>query len=450
MARIESETVTAPPVRWALAAWGYLLLTLASGLLLRYQWTGHARLPFDARYLLHAHSHVALLGWAFVGVFALLLAREAEPRIPRAEAAPGALPPPAVHSRITPTDAPVHAAKDPPGGPGVLRLGMEATVHLLILTLFAAFLLQGYAFWSILLSTLHLLLGFALVGLHLRRTRGELRGEARRWVDLSLVWYVVASVGPWMLALAGRMGEAWVEAWVGYYLTLLFQGWLAFALVGLLAARNRWAPPRGSFALMGVGTLPSVLPRMTGVLEGTWVPWAGWVGSFLFGLGFAAVGLSLLARRGRVTSLPAQRVTPGTLLWISMGAAALLVGILVGLGTLPPVLPRVVTQRNLVVGFVHLQLLGFVSAALVLLLLRPRSIWGTALFLAGGWAMTLAVLWTGGLQLRGDFPSWPVQWVLTGLGAVTLAGAFLLRPEDPPGGVSRPRRGGMPEGCDPD
>ncbi len=189
-----SPEAGAPPFRlqippsWALAAWVYLLLTLATGVILRYQWTGHASVPVDARHLLHAHSQIGLLGWAFVALFGSLLT---------------------------------------------------------------------------------------------------------------------------------RMGAG-------------------------LSAAVRWPLEVGVHLPMAVGVVPSALPRMTGILPGEGVTWAGWGGS--------------------------------------------------------------------------------------LLCLRPRGGWGTALFLAGAWAMILSLLGAGILSLGGSVVLWPSQWMLTWAGGVTLAGAFLLRP----------------------
>jgi hypothetical protein len=395
------------PPSWTLAAWVYLLLTLATGVILRYQWTGHASVPVDARHLLHAHSHIALLGWAFVALFGSLLAR---------------------------IGAGLSAA---------VRWPLEVGVHLLILALFVAFLLQGYAFWSILLSMVHVGAGFGLVAAYGWRGREGIPPPARRWIDLSLLWFVLATLGPWMLALAGRMGDGWVDAWVGYYLTLLLQGWLAFGVVGLLVAVGRLRGPWWACTLMAVGVVPSALPRMTGILPGEGVMWAGWGGSLLYGAGLAMVAVLLGTRAGRrrwrgeggAADPPGTGRAwtwpwhpPESLLGFSVGVAALLTAVFLASGSFPPLASEVMGRRNLVVGFVHLHLLAFVSPAFILLCLRPRGGWGTALFLAGAWAMILSLLGAGILSLGGSVVLWPSQWMLTWAGGVTLAGALLLRP----------------------
>jgi hypothetical protein len=404
------------PGRWHRAAWGWLLLTLASGVLLRWGWTrqGAGLLPVDPRFLLHAHSHVALLGWIFVGFFASLLAR--------APWAGGDRPSPRVRL-----------------AEGVFHLGVGA--------MFVAFLLEGYAAASIALSMLHLVVAVGLVVYWMRRLRHAGRTDggphgADEWILPALVLFLLANLGPWMLALGGRMGEGWTEAWVGYYLTLLFHGWIGLGIPGLLRARLGVVLPGAAGRLLLLGAVPSVLPRMTGILPrgtsaGEVAAWVGWCGSVALGVGLAWVGVALL----REVRFP-LRVQ---LLLFSVGAAAVLAGISVAVGSTPGLAPAVMAGRNLVVGYVHLLLLGYASAALLALFLAEeaprhssasgprqqsrRQTLGAALFLGGGWAMVLLLLGVGGAALLGRFAFWPVQEALTGAGVVALLGGVLLAPK---------------------
>jgi hypothetical protein len=366
------------------------VVTLASGALLRYQWTGAPGVPVHPRHLLHAHSHVALLGWAFAGVFGLLLA-----------ASP--------------------AARDP--GSGMRRA--EGSFHLVVAALFVAFLLQGYAFGSILLSTLHMGVALAAVIHWLRQGRPREEPEVRPWLDLAVLGFVLASLGPWMLAFGGRMGPSWTDAWVGYYLALLFHGWLTFAVFGLLARQGEAELSRWCLPLLGLGVLPSVLPRMSGLLEGPGVAWVGWVGSVIFGAGLA-MGAVAVARGARGRGWR-EGALPG-----SVAVAGILAGGSLAVGTFPAVAPAVLAQRNLVVGYVHLLLLGFVGSALVHLLHLGRpgrsGAVAVALFLGGSWFMIGLLLVVGCAALLGTVPRWPVAWMLTWGGVVALAGGVGLAP----------------------
>jgi hypothetical protein len=392
------------PRRWAFFAWTCLLLTLASGTLLRLQWTGAILLPFRPRHLLHAHSHVALLGWTFVGVFGLLLA-------------------PSRHARLR--------------SAGAIT---EGAIGVLVALIFVTFLQEGYGPRSIPLSMIHILVSYGIIWVYLRERRGWARHPgmeaARPWIDLSLLWFVVSTIGPFMLAFGIWMGEVWTEAWVGFYLALVFNGWLTFVAVGLLVGVPRAGAPEGARPAegersltrarraMAVGVLPPLLP-----LFDPWVPvvgsgWIAWGGALLFGGGLSRVGLHLLREGERVGS--GRHSTAQRLLRWSATGAMVLAGVLLVLGTFPPVAAAVAASRSLVVGFVHLQLLGLVSAALALLLFRCPSLLGSALLLGGGWGMIGVLLWVGGFEVLGLPVYAPIQWILTLGGALALAGAVAL------------------------
>ena len=139
------------PQRWKTASWFYLLLTLTSGVMLRYQWTGHSSTLFDSRFLLHAHSHIALLGWAFFGVFGLFFSKS------------------------------LLAQR------GYKQFWAEGIVHLIIAGMFIAFLFQGYAFWSILLTMLHMLVTFVLIVIYVRIVILTFAYSTRSWAMILLL-----------------------------------------------------------------------------------------------------------------------------------------------------------------------------------------------------------------------------------------------------------------------
>lgn len=414
------------PRRWLAAAWLFLVITLASGTLLRWLWTGAAPVTLNARYLLHAHSHVALLGWTFVGFFALVFAG----------AGAGA-------DRGAGTGS--RGRTDARDGVSLPRLAAEVAFVVLVLAIFWAFLQEGYAFWSILLSMLHIAVSVGLIAIYLTRFRSRMDARARPWVNQSLLWFAVATVAPLMLSGGAALGDAWIDAWVGFYLVVLFNGWLTMGVLGLLVVGVGLRPGRGAMELMALGVLPAALPRFLAWIEIPAGLWIGWVGGLLFGGGLALAGIRTLSHA--TAAAPAQATalepespwtsaggSPGTLdrlILGSAGAAMLLVGSFWAIGSAPWITESVFAVRSLVVGFVHLQLLGLVSAGLVLLLFRPPSPlpagWvGHTLLLLGSWTMVAVLLATGILEWAGRPVFWRTQWILTWTGAVATLGALCL------------------------
>jgi hypothetical protein len=157
-----------------------LLLVLVSGVLLRAQWTWPVHAVFDSRYLIHAHSHLALLGWLLPMVFERL-------------------------------------------APGAFSRPWVALYHVLVWAMSLAFLMQGYAMASITLSTLVMMLGsIGAVRVH---AMAGMTGKAA----IVVMW--VSNLGPVALGAGAFMGPDWIRGWVTYYLHLQFSGWITLAVL---------------------------------------------------------------------------------------------------------------------------------------------------------------------------------------------------------------------------
>jgi len=205
-----------------------------------------------------------------------------------------------------------------------------------------------------------------------------------------------------VLAGAGTMAPAFVMvrgipgAWVnelsiGLFLVPFLAGFTTLGVMGAVyrrlegATAHRWVLP-----LVAAGVVPSVLAYPASAPPSAWIDAAGRVGLALFGAGLALFGADLLRVLGRRSEARGLRRDVG-FLGLS-GASAALAGALqlllafgVGAG--------VAHRRPVVIAFLHLLLLGFVSPALLHALVvtglqAPRR---TALY-AGGLALMLAAL----------------------------------------------------------
>lgn len=374
------------PLRWKYAAWIYLLITLISGTLLRYQWTGSSVPLFNSQFLLHGHSHLALLGWAFVAIFGGMFQT----------------------SGYTNTS--------------IKTVLFEGFFHVIIIGMFVAFVLQGYAFWSILLSMSHIILTFVLIVIYWRKVRPLIPDNPRSWLDISLFWMVVSTIGPWMLSAGTMMGPDWINFWVGYYLTLTFNGWLTFATIGLLIWKYDFSIPVWVRDTMALGVLPAFFARSHELFNLPVLDWLGWIGSILFGGGFLAAGIYLILHHRKVAS---PKIFVTRIFFYSMITASILTGLFTIIGGYPALSGHFFEIRMLVIGFVHLQLLGFVSAALILMYFNCKPL-GSALFLAGSWIMIGLLLIAGIFQFWGIVLFWPLQWMMTGCGLTAILGAVVI------------------------
>lgn len=394
-----------------LAALVFLGITLLSGAWLRMMWaypvlSVRFSAGVQAGDLLHAHSHIALPGWVFLGLFACTF--EAGTRV-------RALP----HRLLS------------------LLGGVLAALAVLM---FIAFARQGYAPASITLSTLHMLGGFVLAGIYFRHAHTGRNETAGHFLEGSVFWMLVASAGPLLLAAGSRLSPFFMTSAVQYYLHVLFNGWILFALAGLgwrylvhpVYYRVRWP-----FWLMMAGLLPSLLPRLPFEVYGGWMAAVALAGSLVFAAG--GVGALVYVVRGVLTGRGGAGGVETVLFWSGAGS----VGVVL---LLPPVLalPSVhavwADSSWVIVGYVHLLLLGGASALLQYALWKrlirsphKTRAWhrivaglGGVAFAAGSWLMTLALFQTALAQQLAFSPPYPVQKVLFFTGVLAIAGFTAL------------------------
>ena len=439
----------------------FLLLALLSGTWLRLQWGWPQwqilglELPwvlfFRTDYLLHGHSHVALLGWTFLALAGLVF--EAGTRRNRLPVRP-------------------------------LRV-LAALAILVTILLFIAFVRDGYAPLSIALSTIHMLVGYVLAWIFFRHARTDSNKGSRYFLEGAVFWMVMATAGPWLLAAGRGLSPFWMDAAVQYYLHVFFNGWLLFGLAGLswrYLIQPRYHQQVWPFWLMMAGLLPALLPQLgPGTadmlnLPGLLVTGTGIAGNALFATGGMAVVAYTVISLGKSK----RSVKPGDiLLWFGL-AASLPVLLLPVFMAIPSVYAIWIRSDFLAIGFIHLHLLAVVTSLLLYAILRrtipapllegngngnpysatgessadhlpPRrpltSLFttdhpsplpdyrmkrfrlllrsGTLLYIAGTLSMVSLLILTGILQLAGLLPPFPVQETLFITGLVTLLGASL-------------------------
>lgn len=190
---------------WGRAALGWLLAAACIGLWLRASQAWPVGVG-NFRFLTHAHSHLALLGWLYGALFALLW--------------------PAF------------------GGGRRLGRGLFWTQQLSLAGMLVAFPIQGYGAVSIVFSTLFVFCtyGFALGLWGMAGAAGVRAGLALR---VGLFFLVLSSLGPYALGylMAKDLGHLhWYRNAVYFYLHFFYNG---FALWGLLALALKRGADRG-------------------------------------------------------------------------------------------------------------------------------------------------------------------------------------------------------------
>jgi hypothetical protein len=352
----------------------YFLLTGLWGVIMRSVPMGGLQVNYD--YLLHAHSHVAILGWCYSGLYLLMV-------------------------RLTNGGSALPAPK------GIVTVFWLTQAS--IIGMFIAFNLQGYALFSIAFSTVHILLSYVFIGM----MWGRLRSKAvhYRFFRAALLFLGISSIGPWSLAVTaanGMKGSPLYDMAIYFYLHFQYNGWLTLGLLGVvLALLERWGIRYDvqralvSYRLYVWSLVPAFMLSILWYgfgLTGELIGLAAGLAQFAA----IAVFLNVLYRvRGEIASQGkgwAQR-------FALAGLAFLAIKAILELGSAVPVLtPLIYETRSVIIGYLHLTLLGFISFLLLGLLMRlgwidERGRWirtGSVLLL-GGFVLNEAVLFLQGL-----------------------------------------------------
>lgn len=344
------------------------------GALLWPEWLG----GFQFANVVHAHSHLALFGWATAGMMALIARRPGRASGWRA----------------------IHA--------GILAAASAAA--------FVSFLLQGYSITSIVISSVHVVLWIVFVVATWSSVGSAT--EAGRWLRAALAFLLLAGLAAVLPAIAGATGASPLveRTVVKLFLTLLVQGWLFVAAVGILLPAD--SGPRASRVALGLlvaGTIPSAMAHVPAVGSDLLIG-AGRAGLLVTGLGSLAAGW-LLVRSNMV------RAGDGMSAWRLLAAACIL---LKGAGEVGVSLADsrlVILLRPAVVAYLHLVLLGVLTSALVAALTPHRRAGRTAAVHALGLAAMLgALLALAAMELAGSMST-----VVTprALNVIALAGGVI-------------------------
>ncbi|MEC8832144.1 MAG: hypothetical protein VX772_07275, partial [Bacteroidota bacterium] len=157
---------------------------------------------FNYRYMVHAHSHIALLGWVYVALTTLL------------------------HYGFVEKQSASKRYKQ-------LFWGTQGTLVGMLLT----FPFQGYALFSIIFSTLFLIMSYFFTYHFWKNIDPKLKdSKGLKCVKIALVFMVISSIGPWVLGIIMNTTGAqsiWYRLSIYFYLHFQYNGWMILALIGL-------------------------------------------------------------------------------------------------------------------------------------------------------------------------------------------------------------------------
>ncbi len=317
----------------------YFLLVALLGLFLRLFFV--VPIPANFRFVVHGHSHIALLGWVYISlttlIYKMFLSEENYA---------------ATYKRIF-------------WFTQITLLGMLFT-----------FPFTGYAMFSITFSTLFLFASYLMAWFVLKRTPQKYRDRfSFKCIKASLWYLVISSIGPWavggVMATLGKT-SIWYKMSIYFYLHFQYNAWFIFALCGilfyLLEQRNLIPEKRHFQSFFRLLNAAVILSFFLSVL---WVE-PHWIFYVLAGLGAVlqlfAFGkfyllLKPLWKEERLPFTPFQQLLLKIVAILLCGK--LLMQLLSGI---PFFANLAFNYPDLVIGYLHWTFLGVVSISLFVFL----------------------------------------------------------------------------------
>ncbi len=312
------------------------LVAALMGLALRYTFID--AIGFNYRFLTHAHSHVAMLGWVYLKLYTLI-----------------------VHY-FMPDKKPIY---------NKLFWITQASVIGMMLS----FPFQGYAAISITFSTLHIFCSYYFVRLAWKNHKTD-SVVSQYTLKAALIFMVVSTIGVWCLGPAvGLLGQAsaFYQIAIQFFLHFQFNGWFLIAVLAvffhLLKIKDSLVFQKFFKTLIAGNILTFALP----------VQWYAPHKALLY---INAIGIILqvaslfyflkLIQQNVKQFLNRQSKLIIILYYFSLFCFSLKI-ILQTFSIIPEFSQVVVNNRNFVIGFIHLMMLGLISGFLFSFILKPKK-----------------------------------------------------------------------------
>ena len=337
------------------------------GLALRYSFLGNIGINY--RFLTHAHSHVAMLGWVYLMLFVLI-----------------------VHYFV-PNKKPIYNR-------------LFWMTQLAVVGMMVSFPVQGYAAISISFSTLHILCSYYFAYLIWKHHKTQSLATSRL-LRASLLFMLLSTLGVWCLGPAVSMlgqASAFYQIAIQFFLHFQFNGWFLLAVIAIffhLLQMDDSKQFRLFFKLLISSTILTLaLPIQWFAPHNLLV----YMNGFGVLLQLAALYFFLKLIKSKFPMVARQQSKLVIYLY-SFAMLCLILKIGIQLCSLFPEFSQVVyMHRNFVIGFIHLLMLGVISGFLLAFVLQIGSVKQTIDLYIGifsfiiGFALTEVLLLIQGIK----------------------------------------------------
>ena len=297
------------------------------------------------RYIVHTHSHIALLGWVYIALTTLIyfigIDKEKQQK----------------HNLIF------------------------WITQITIIGMLFSFPFIGYALYSIIFSTLFMICSYWFYAFFRRNHQLKTDSISYKFINTSLLLMVFSTIGPWVLGIImNTLGATspWYKNAIYFYLHFQYNGWFIFCLMGVfyyILEKNKipFSKPKATlfFKLMLISCI------LTLCLSFLWTK----PSVFVFGIAFVGAVLQLFAFKIFYQQLCEIKSKLKNLLQANLykllqfSLILLLIKISLQAFTGIPYFSELATNiLDFVIGYLHLTFLGIVSITTLVFLAHFKLI----------------------------------------------------------------------------
>lgn len=344
---------------WILVCFINFFVASLMGLLLRLMYV----VPIERvnfQFLMHGHSHVAMLGWVYLMLYCLIfyffVPKENQQKT--------------IYNRL-----------------------FWAT-ELSVIGMMIDFPAQGYAFASILFSTMHIFCSYYFCYLIYKDAKPNTFPE-KRMLHTALFFMIFSTLGVWCLGPAvGLLGKssAFYQIAIQFFLHFQFNGWFLFAVLGLFFKQTKINIDEKKFRLFyNLFVAATVLTLALPVSWSLSHPVFYWINGIGVTVQFISFILFYQLIQPHIQTIFATLSSLEKTMY-QFALYSLALKIIIQLVVIVPELTQVSHEiRNFVIGFIHLTMLGIITGFLLGLALQNKFLnsqkrvekWGLYIFLLG-------------------------------------------------------------------
>jgi len=323
----------------SIIALGYFFLIAILGVMLRL--FPIVSISSNYKFLVHTHSHVALLGWIYTALSTIICKQYLQN---------------------------ANVAKK------YNRIFWFTQVT--IIGMLVSFPFTGYAFFSIVFSTLFLISSYFFAWLIFKYTPTKLKQRnSYKLIRIALWYMIISSLGPWMLGIimqtSGQESSLYKNA-IYFYLHFQYNGWFIIAILGvfiyileqhsILFSKKAF---NNFFWLLNTGVIATFFISILWMIPPFIINSLALIGSI-----FQLIAFGLLLKLVKINKSKLNSIfSPFLSAILKISAGLFLVKLVLQLTVCIPLVADVVSYNvDFVIGYIHWIFLGVVSIPILIFL----------------------------------------------------------------------------------